>query len=146
VVWNKLSENQRPTVLSVGLLQLKQDMRYRVKMIDVSKQAKIKQTNEPNEYSEEEYNENGNNSGASGSSTNNGLYRSADLKDIKSYQVENWQFEIRKLTYEDAGTYQCLLPLVKPVTRNITLQVIRKSISSKCLNTSHIYNYIFIYI
>lgn len=129
MVWNKLAENQRPTVLSVGLLQLKQDMRYRVKMIDVSKQAKMKQTNEPNEYSEEDYNENNNNVGVNGFSNNNGLYRSADLKD-RSYQIENWQFEIRKLTYEDAGTYQCLLPLVKPVTRNITLQVIRKSISN----------------
>lgn len=127
MVWNKLAENQRPTVLSVGLLQLKQDMRYRVKMIDVSKQTKMKHTNELNEYSEEEYNENGNSGGVSSSLSNNGLYRSADLKD-KSYQIENWQFEIRKLTYEDAGTYQCLLPLVKPVTRNITLQVIRKSI------------------
>ena len=42
------------------------------------------------------------------------------------YSIQNWQLEIRKLTYDDAGTYQCLLPLVKPITRNVTLQVIRK--------------------
>lgn len=42
------------------------------------------------------------------------------------YLVQNWQFEIRKITFEDAGTYQCLLPLVKPIVKNITLQVIRK--------------------
>ena len=45
------------------------------------------------------------------------------------YTIQNWQFQIRKLTYEDAGTYQCLLPLVKPLTKNITLQVIRKSLN-----------------
>ena len=38
---------------------------------------------------------------------------------------ENWQFEIRRLNYEDSGTYQCLLSLAKPITKNITLQVIR---------------------
>ena len=42
------------------------------------------------------------------------------------YLIQNWQFEIRKLTYDDAGTYTCLLPLVKPITKNITLQIIRK--------------------
>lgn len=42
------------------------------------------------------------------------------------YIIQNWQFEIRKLTFDDAGTYQCLLPLVKPIAKNITLQVIRK--------------------
>jgi hypothetical protein len=42
------------------------------------------------------------------------------------YLIENWQFEIRKLTYEDAGTYQCSLPLLKPISKNIKLQVIRK--------------------
>lgn len=41
------------------------------------------------------------------------------------YLVENWQFEIRKLTFEDAGTYQCLLPLIKPITRNVTLKILR---------------------
>lgn len=40
--------------------------------------------------------------------------------------IQNWQFEIRKLTYEDSGVYQCSLPLVKPITKNVTLKVIRK--------------------
>jgi hypothetical protein len=44
----------------------------------------------------------------------------------KDYLIENWQFEIRKVTFEDAGTYQCLLSLVKPITRNITLKILRK--------------------
>ena len=42
------------------------------------------------------------------------------------YLIQNWEFEIRKLTYEDTGTYVCLLPLAKPITKNVTLQVIRK--------------------
>ena len=42
------------------------------------------------------------------------------------YLIQNWQLEIRKITFEDAGTYQCLLPLVKPIVKNITLQVVRK--------------------
>ncbi len=42
------------------------------------------------------------------------------------YLIQNWQFEIRKLTYEDAGVYQCLLPLVNPIFKNVTLQVMRK--------------------
>jgi hypothetical protein len=41
------------------------------------------------------------------------------------YSIENWQFEIRKLVFEDSGTYQCLLSLVKPIIRNITLKIIR---------------------
>lgn len=45
------------------------------------------------------------------------------------YSNEKWSFVIRKLTYEDAGTYQCFLPLVEPIFKNITLQVIRKSSS-----------------
>ena len=51
---------------------------------------------------------------------------SSILNDLDKYLIQNWQFEIRKLTYEDAGTYTCLLPLVKPITKNITLQVIRE--------------------
>lgn len=48
------------------------------------------------------------------------------LDSSHDYLVQNWQFEIRKLTFDDAGTYQCLLPLVKPISKNITLQVLRK--------------------
>ena len=44
------------------------------------------------------------------------------------YSIENWQFEIRKVTFDDSGTYQCLLPLVKPITRNITLKILRNYI------------------
>ena len=40
------------------------------------------------------------------------------------YTRENWQFEIRRLNYEDAGVYQCSLPLAQPIAKNITLQVI----------------------
>lgn len=42
------------------------------------------------------------------------------------FTKEKWSFVIRKLTYEDAGTYQCFLPLIEPMFKNITLQVIRK--------------------
>lgn len=45
-------------------------------------------------------------------------------EDNEEYSSENWQFEIRKLNYEDAGTYQCSLPLAQPLAKNITLQVI----------------------
>ena len=49
-----------------------------------------------------------------------------DLEEkTNDYSIENWQFEIRKLIFEDSGTYQCLLSLVKPIIRNITLKIIR---------------------
>ena len=51
---------------------------------------------------------------------------STNIDPKNDYLIQNWQFEIRKLTYDDAGTYQCLLPLVKPISKNIKLQVIRK--------------------
>ena len=52
------------------------------------------------------------------------------------YLIQNWQFEIRKLTYEDAGVYQCLLPLVNPIFKNVTLQVMRKYFF--CFNESYL--------
>jgi len=54
------------------------------------------------------------------------MQQSSTSNEDTQFLIQNWQFEIRKLTYEDAGTYTCLLPLVKPITKNITLQVIRK--------------------
>ena len=46
--------------------------------------------------------------------------------DQVDYSMENWQFEIRRLDYEDAGKYQCSLSLAKPLAKNITLEVRRK--------------------
>lgn len=47
----------------------------------------------------------------------------SDQSEIE-YTMENWQFQIRRLNYEDAGVYQCSLPLAQPIAKNITLQVI----------------------
>lgn len=44
-------------------------------------------------------------------------------EDQVDYTKENWQFEIRRLNYEDSGKYQCSLSLAKPVAKNITLEV-----------------------
>ncbi len=49
------------------------------------------------------------------------------------YLKENWEFQIRRINYDDAGTYQCLLSLATPITRNITLQVIRKLFKKKII-------------
>jgi len=46
--------------------------------------------------------------------------------DQVEYSKENWQFEIRRLDYEDAGKYQCSLSLAQPIAKNITLEVRRK--------------------
>ena len=82
-------------------------MRYRVKQINMNKEANQIST-DTLEYANEK-------------SSN------PDLEDkTNDYTIENWQFEIRKLTFEDSGTYQCLLSLVKPITRNITLKILRK--------------------
>jgi hypothetical protein len=51
---------------------------------------------------------------------------SFDYKTFNDYMFENWQLEIRKVTYDDTGLYQCSLPLVHPQYINITLKVIRK--------------------
>jgi hypothetical protein len=40
--------------------------------------------------------------------------------------ADNWQLEIRKVTYDDIGVYQCSLPLVNPQQKNITVKIIRK--------------------
>lgn len=104
-VWNKLVDKQRPIVLSIGSQQLKQDMRYRVKQIHMNNEA-AHVNREPLEYTSEK------------SSIH-------DLEEkTNDYSIENWQFEIRKLIFEDSGTYQCLLSLVKPIIRNITLKII----------------------
>jgi hypothetical protein len=147
-------------VLSVGLQQLKLDMRYRVKVIEMNDAEIYHQMN-------------GTQSSPSTSETTELIHSSEDdhhkppqvlfkpkiSNDINSKNVrykyrqvdtddnnnnflsneivptleygdnklrQNWQFEIRKLTFEDAGTYQCSLSLIKPITKNITLQVIRK--------------------
>lgn len=39
--------------------------------------------------------------------------------------IDNWQLEIRKATYDDIGVYQCSLPLVNPQYKNITVKIIR---------------------
>jgi hypothetical protein len=109
--------------LSIGLQQLKQDMRYRVKVVDLSEKrnslGKRKIKTIDNENENEENNDSSMIMMQQSSSTSN---------EDTQFLIQNWQFEIRKLTYEDAGTYTCLLPLVKPITKNITLQVIRKDI------------------
>lgn len=133
-------------MLSVGLQQLKQDMRYRIKSINLnrvkllSNSQTINGDNEDNEIQKskteplehqiapnEEHLLNDLNS------LNEHLSHTPSIPIKKNtpnnqnkYLIQNWQLEIRKLTYDDAGTYQCLLPLVKPLTKNITLQVIRK--------------------
>ena len=91
-------------------------MRYRVKVVEltdsIGDSTKKKRKIITHVNSEESMSEN-----------------SSTLNDLGKYLIQNWQFEIRKLTYEDAGTYTCLLPLVKPITKNVTLQVIRESAS-----------------
>ena len=94
-------------------------MRYRVKVVDLSEKRntigklKIQTVNN---------NENDDINGDNASS----MMNSGSNEESSRFLIQNWQFEIRKLTYDDAGTYTCLLPLVKPITKNITLQVIRK--------------------
>ena len=39
--------------------------------------------------------------------------------------ADNWQLEIRKVTYDDIGVYQCSLPLVNPQQKNISVKIIR---------------------
>lgn len=124
-IWHKLVDKHRPIVLSIGMQQLKQDMRYRVKVINMNKTksqhgqhhhhamllpSTIDTTNSDDSLE------------VAGSGSHHNHHHSSSRK----YLIQNWSFEIRKLTYEDSGTYQCLLPLVKPITKNITLQVIRK--------------------
>jgi hypothetical protein len=46
--------------------------------------------------------------------------------DQVDYSKENWQFEIRRLDYEDSGKYQCSLSLAQPIAKNITLEVRRE--------------------
>jgi hypothetical protein len=144
-IWHRLYEKKRPVVLSIGLQQLKQDMRYRVKVATLNR-VRVNSNNmyeEPLAFSDAEHDEestsehsdlfkrdqptdsqlvdnNINNNNSENDSIHGGNPKSSQ------YLIQNWQFEIRKLTYEDAGTYQCLLPLVKPISKNITLQVIRK--------------------
>ena len=96
-------------------------MRYRVKVIDLKDLQKsapktAKMASSTRTSSSEE----------SQRQTSASEDLNASLSDEDKYLIQNWQFEIRKLTYEDAGTYTCLLPLVKPITKNVTLQVIRK--------------------
>lgn len=105
-------------VLSIGHQQLKQDMRYRIRLINFNKHAKI--AHEP-EKSPKRY---AILPGHEGELDTDLAEISPHLK--HRYLIQNWQLEIRKITFEDAGTYQCLLPLVKPIVKNITLQVIRK--------------------
>jgi hypothetical protein len=138
-------------VLSIGLQQLKQDMRYRVKLANVNKPKSGSLTStafdEPLAFGDDEQE-----AGRIGGTSNDLVRRSGDLtaadfipinetdfvlaakttttttstvEPQNDYLIQNWQFEIRKLTYDDAGTYQCLLGLVKPIAKNITLQVIR---------------------
>ncbi len=125
-IWHKLAERQRPQVLSIGLQQLKQDLRYRVKVTNVATnrsatpRALSEQTNDSenvNDASEVSIQQPQQQQQQQSQNNRNG-----------KHIVQNWSFEIRKLTFEDSGTYQCLLPLVKPITKNITLQVIRKLI------------------
>lgn len=115
-IWYKLHERQRPLVLSIGTQQLRQDMRFRVKVNNIKLQtganASLSNNNNNNNFDSDLYSNN----------DEDGLLDSGKSK--QTYLVQNWQFEIRKLTYEDAGTYQCLLPLVNPIFKNITLQVI----------------------
>jgi hypothetical protein len=124
-IWHKLSERQRPTVLSVGLQQLKQDMRYRVKVVNSNnmKKSSLLASTASSFNSNSETN---NLINQSIESLTQNSEKSQQADSIRNkYLIQNWSFEIRKLAYEDSGTYQCLLPLVKPITKNITLQVIR---------------------
>ena len=95
-------------------------MRYRVKVVDLSEKrtsmSKINKIQTVNHIDNDDAN------GENGSS----MMSSGSNEESSRFLIQNWQFEIRKLTYDDAGTYTCLLPLVKPITKNITLQVIRE--------------------
>jgi hypothetical protein len=131
--------------LSVGIQQLKQDMRYRVKVVNLSEQQIKADVNEKKANASKVdtifYDKQ-----ASDFQPENGLISSVETilsgeltssnelkaQKIAKYLIQNWQFEIRKLNYDDAGKYQCLLPLVKPIAKNITLQVIRKKIIHFC--------------
>lgn len=121
-------------VLSIGLQQLKQDMRYRVKVLGLNKpKSSTSMSDEPLIFDAD-------NSGDSDivEQSNDLVKRGHDHLEFErinittstadpreDYLIQNWQFEIRKVTFDDAGTYQCLLPLVKPISKNITLQVRR---------------------
>ena len=129
MIWHKLTEKHRPIVLSIGLQQLKQDMRYRVKVVNLSEHHHpiSKRTININStllHNDHEYLTQLSNKSNGTDTPENQDVKLEELK-IK-YSIQNWQFEIRKLSYDDAGTYSCLLPLVKPINKNITLQVIRK--------------------
>ena len=90
-------------------------MRYRVKVVDLSEKRNSKRKIKTIDDNEE-----------NNDSSMIMMQQSSTSNEDTQFLIQNWQFEIRKLTYEDAGTYTCLLPLVKPITKNITLQVIRK--------------------
>jgi hypothetical protein len=138
-IWHKLAERQRPQVLSIGLQQLKQDLRYRVKVTNVL-QNKSMAARAASASSNTNDSENSNIRIAETIDASSEVVHHLHSMQQQQQQhqqlqqsgrsnkhiVQNWSFEIRKLTYEDSGTYQCLLPLVKPITKNITLQVIRK--------------------
>ena len=132
-IWHKLVERQRPQVLSIGLQQLKQDMRYRVKVFNMNKSS-TQGSKAASAHNVHNHNilllQDSADQAINDNSENDRLSRDSDTANSNKYSVQNWSFEIRKLTYEDSATYQCLLPLVKPITKNITLQVIRKCICS----------------
>ena len=127
-IWHKLTERHRPLVLSIGLQQLKQDMRYRVKVVNLNSRSRSQGSNDALSYEDSRSSDRVKPLDKQGGSEelNEGEASSIQQSNKIKHLIQNWQFEIRKLTYEDAGTYQCLLPLVKPITKNITLQVIRK--------------------
>ena len=106
-------------MLSIGLQQLKQDMRYRVKVADLNEEDRPKNSKKKRKTTFTYVND-------SEGNENSSLNEKSLHEKQEKYLIQNWQFEIRKLTYEDAGTYTCLLPLVTPITKNVTLQVIRK--------------------
>jgi single-stranded DNA-specific DHH superfamily exonuclease len=93
-------------------------MRYRVKVVDLNSKSKNNLKADPLAELKTSSDENQNQTASDELESSH---------EEEKYLIQNWQFEIRKLTYEDAGTYTCLLPLVKPITKNITLQVIRKT-------------------
>ena len=147
-IWHKQVENQRPLVLSIGHQQLKQDMRYRVKEVDLNHKLKrtildVNTKNYINNNSFSTFNSHSQDEEYPINNTSNKVnfnetdYDQVTLNTIKKtkYLIQNWQFEIRKLTYDDSGTYTCLLPLVKPITKNVTLQVIRRIL--------YFYNFLF---
>lgn len=105
-------------VLSIGHQQLKQDMRYRIRLVNYNKNTK---SPDESEKSQKRY----------AILPGNGEELDPNMASIPTnlrhrYLIQNWQLEIRKINFDDAGTYQCLLPLVKPIVKNITLQVVRK--------------------